>query len=276
MKIGGFRASDLPDMATATTQAPALLASVHDVSPLTLDACREAVRLLRDTAGLHARDLTFLAIPHHENRIRLDHHHDTVRWLRELADAGATVVLHGLTHRMPRAALNPATWLWGYGFARGQGELYPVETDDAERRLSQGREILTSAGLPEATRCLVPPAWLLSAGARKAVDALGFDWIELLDGIHTGRGVQARRLIGWGSLNAVEAAATMAFAGLQRRRSPADTRVAVHPADMYRPTVRRSITRTLRVLRERTVPVNYREYLDGRASSQVRHSEPAQ
>jgi predicted deacetylase len=253
-------------MVAETKQPAVLLASIHDVSPLTLEACREAVRLLHDTAGLQPGDLTLLAIPHHESRIRLDHDPATVRWLRELADAGATIVLHGLTHRMSRATWNPAAWPWAYGFARGQGELYPVTADEAERRLSRGREILTLAGLPEAARCLVPPAWLLSSGARKAVDTLGFEWIELLDGIHTPHGVRAgRRLIGWGSLNAIEAVATTAFAALQRRRSPADLRMAVHPADMYRPVVRRSIAKTLRRLRDRWVPLGYREYLSRRA-----------
>ena len=205
--------------------------------------------------------LTLLVIPFHEGRARLDRDVDTVRWLRGLVDAGATVALHGLTHRMPGAAFNPATWFWGYGFARGQGELYRADVADAERRLSEGREILEAAGLPEATKCFVPPAWLLSPGARRAVDAVGFDWVELMGGIQTPDGPRARRLIGWGSLSAIEAAATIAFAALQRRRAPADTRLAVHPADMRRPAVRRSINRTARHLRDRLTPLGYHEYL---------------
>lgn len=252
----------MPGEITATAPSrPALLASIHDVSPLTLAACQEAARLLNDAAGLTPRDLTLLAIPFHEGSARLDRDSATVRWLRGLMDAGATVALHGLTHRMSRAAFNPASWFWGYGFARGQGELYRSDVGETERRLSEGREILDAAGLPEATRCFVPPAWLLSSGARRAVEAAGFDWIELLDGIQTTAGARAGRLIGWGSLNPVEAAATTTFAFLQRHRAPADTRLCVHPADMRRPAVRKSIARTARHLRDRLIPLSYRAYL---------------
>ena len=249
------------DAASTTESRPALLASIHDVSPLTLGACQEAARLLNEAAGLTARDLTLLVIPFHEGSARLDRHPETVRWLRGLVDAGATVVWHGLTHRMPRAGFNPASWFWGYGFARGQGELYRSDCAEVERRLSEGREILNAAGLREATTCFVPPAWLLSSAARRAVDAAGFDWIELLDGIQSPTGTRAKRLIGWGSLNAVEATATTAFAFLQRHRAPADTRFCVHPADMRRPAVCRSIATTARALREQLEPLSYGSYL---------------
>jgi len=164
--------------------------------------------------------------------------------------------------RGPRASYNPARWISGYGFARGQGELYCVDRADAERRLAEGRAILERAGLGEATRCFIPPAWLLSPAARAAVDAATFDWIELFDGLHTPAGAtRALRLCGWGSLNPVEAAATAAFAFVQRQRAPGDTRLAVHPADMRRAWVRRSIAKTARALRRGLTPQSYRSYL---------------
>jgi predicted deacetylase len=245
--------------------APAtLLASVHDVSPLTLEACQQAVALLHDAAGLGPADLTLLVIPHHEGEVRLDEHGATIAWLRGMADAGATVVLHGLTHRMPKATFNPARFASAYGFARGQGELCCVAADEAARRLEQGRAILARAGLPEAGSRFVPPAWLLSTGARAAVEAARFTWTERYDGLHTERGSRPLRLIGWGSLNPVEAVATSAFAFLQRRRRPADTRLAVHPADMRREGVRRSIARTARVLRRDLAPASYDRYLQAK------------
>ena len=249
-------------MAEAAPRAATLLASVHDISPLTLEACQQAVALLREAAGIEAGDLTLLAIPFHEGRVRLDQHPATVAWLRGLADAGATVVFHGLTHRMPRPTWNPLRIPAAYGFARGQGELCCVPGEDAARRLDQGRAILTSAGLEAATACFVPPAWLLSRGARAAVDGAGFAWTELYDGLHTPRGSRALRLIGWGSLNPIEAAATRAFAFVQRQRRSADTRLAVHPADMQRPAVRRSIAATARHLRRDLVPASYNRYLE--------------
>jgi predicted deacetylase len=253
-------------MLPAREQPPALLASVHDVSPLTLSACQEAVALLHAAAGLRPEELTFLVIPFHEGKVRVDRDPATITWLRGMADAGATLVLHGLTHRMPRPSpgfnpANPAHLLAGYGFARGQGELYGLDYVETARRLAEGREILARAGLGQATTCFIPPAWLLSPSGRRAVDAAGFDWIELYDGLHAATGARALRLIGWGSLNPLEAAATTAFAFLQRRRAPTDTRLVVHPADMRRAGVRRSIETTARRLRRELAPSAYGGYL---------------
>ncbi|HEY8925751.1 MAG TPA: DUF2334 domain-containing protein, partial [Polyangia bacterium] len=203
---------DDPTRVFAPARGRTLLASVHDISPLTLEACQRAVALLHEAAGLVPADLTLLAIPHHEGRVRLDEDPATVDWLRTMADAGATVVLHGLTHRMPRPTFNPARFAAAYGFARGQGELCCVQGEDAARRLDEGRAILRRVGLEDAGTRFVPPAWLLSRAARAAVGAAGFGWIELFDGLHGqglgGAGSRPLRLIGWGSLNPLEAAAT--------------------------------------------------------------------
>ena len=253
-----------PTSDLAPARGRTLLASVHDISPLTLEACQRAVALLHQAAGLGPADLTLLAIPHHEGRVRLDEDPATVAWLRAMADAGATVVLHGLTHRMPRPTFNPARFAAAYGFARGQGELCCVLREDAARRLDEGRAILLRIGLEEAGTRFVPPAWLLSREARAAVGAAGFTWTELFDGLHGPEGAGSRplRLIGWGSLNALEAAATAAFAFLQRHRAPADTRLAVHPADMRRPLIRASIATTARRLRRDLIPASTTRYLD--------------
>src|SRR5262245_28198869 len=110
----------------AMPEAPALLVSLHDVSPLTLEQSQEALRLVI-RAGLAVSDLTILVIPFHEGRVKLDDDPSTVRWLHGLADAGATLVLHGLTHRMPGRVWNPVRAFWAHGFARGQGELYTAD-----------------------------------------------------------------------------------------------------------------------------------------------------
>ena len=58
--------------------------------------------LLREL-GVAPSTLTILAIPHHEGKIAIDRHAPTVQFLRDLQDGGATLVMHGLTHRMARA-----------------------------------------------------------------------------------------------------------------------------------------------------------------------------
>lgn len=240
--------------------APALLVSLHDVSPLTLSDCQRAVELLR-AAGLAPAQLTVLAIPRHEGRAPLDEDPATVRFLRGLADAGATLVMHGLTHRMPGRALSPLGFLRGHVFARGQGELLRATAGEATHALDEGAAILRRAGLELATRAFVPPAWLLSSAARDVVARAGFHFYETFAGIVHAERVRAPRVIGWGSLNVIETHATAIYAGLQSLLPANDTRVAVHPADMRRATQPRSIARVLSRLAERARPMNYDSFL---------------
>jgi predicted deacetylase len=246
--------------ALAAPARPALLVSLHDVSPLTLGDSERALGLLTG-AGLPVSSLTVLAIPCHEGRAPLDEDAATVRFLRGLADGGATLVMHGLTHRMPGRAWTPSGFVRGHVFARGQGELLLASAAEATRALEEGAEILRRAGLDVATRAFVPPAWLLSTDAREAVDRAGFVFHETFAGIvHAGR-LHAPRVIGWGSLNAIETYATAVYAGLQSRLPARDTRLAVHPADLRRASQPRAIARALGRLRERTRPQSYDAYL---------------
>lgn len=250
---------------TAAPAAPALLVSLHDVSPLTVDACTEAVAMLAEV-GVRPADLTVFVIPHHEGVTTIDAHQPTVNFLRGLADSGACLAMHGLTHRMPGRSFSPAGIIRAHVFARGQGELYKSDAADTQRRLDEGAAVLRRAGLDDATRAFVPPAWQLSPAARQVVERSGFEFYEVFGGIVDGAGRQraglrARRLIGWGSLNAVEAVATSMWASAQSRRSPADTRLAVHPADMRRTGQTRAVRRVLERMLPRMRAMSYRAFL---------------
>jgi predicted deacetylase len=253
------------DTAAVTVRAPAaappaLLVSLHDVSPLTVEDCRRAVDMLSGL-GVSAADLTVFVIPHHEGVTTIDAHAPTVDFLRGLADAGACLAMHGLTHRMPGRAFSPVGIIRAHVFARGQGELYKSDAADTQRRLDEGAALLRRAGLDVATRAFVPPAWQLSRAARAVVERAGFEFYEMFGGIVQAGALRARRLIGWGSLNPVEALATAIWANLQSRRRPADTRLAIHPADMRRPAQARAVSRALQRLLPRMRPMTYRAYL---------------
>jgi predicted deacetylase len=247
---------------------PALLVSLHDVSPLTVDACTDAIAMLREL-GVAAADLTVFVIPHHDGVTPVDAHAPTIGFLRGLADAGACLAMHGLTHRMTGRAFSPAGIVRAHVFARGQGELYNTDAADTQRRLDEGATLLRRAGLDDATRAFVPPAWQLSRAARTVVERAGFEFYEMFGGIipRAGAGFRARRLIGWGSLNAVEAVATAIWASVQSRRRPADTRLAIHPADMRRPSQTRAIRRVLERMLPRMRTMSYRAYLQAPAAA---------
>ena len=189
--MGGM--SQVNNRATATHARPALLVSVHDVSPLTLGQSRRAVDLAI-SAGVPVSALTILVIPRHENRLAIDQDIGTRDWLAKLAGDGADLVMHGYTHRMTGWCYSPHGLFWAHGFARGQGEFYRSDASDTKMRLDQGRAILRRAGLEAAATSFVPPAWLLSRRAREVIRGEGFDFHEELGGIVANHELHARRL----------------------------------------------------------------------------------
>jgi uncharacterized protein len=244
----------------ATQAHPSLLVSIHDVSPLTLEASRRAVELAV-SAGVAYSALTLLVIPRHEDRAPLDEHQPTRDWVRGLVDAGACLCMHGFTHQMAGRARNPWQWALARGFARGQGEFFVCDSAECDRRIEAARVVFRRAGLDGKVRGFVPPAWLLSPAAFLAVKGAGFGFYELFTGIVYAGVVRARRLIGFGSLTWTEASATAGYACLQSHRSPADTRFAIHPADVERPSSVKAIRANLRRLRGNLQPVNYADFL---------------
>jgi len=246
--------------------SPSLLVSIHDISPLTLGECRRAADLVL-AAGIPTSALTLLAIPDHEGKARLDANAETRIWLASLADAGATLVMHGFTHRMPRSIKNPLRWPQAYLFARGQGEFLACDAEEANVRIAGGMDILRKSGLEAALWGFVPPAWLLSPAARKVVQAAGFRFVEYFSGIDIGSATLARRVMGLGSLSAIEAVATAGYATLAARWTAADTRLAIHPADMRRPFSARAMARLLARLREKLRPQNYADFVFAHAAA---------
>jgi predicted deacetylase len=253
----------LPNRAAAF-ERPALLISIHDVSPLTLDASRRAVALV-ESEGVPVRALTLLVIPRHEDRAPLDRHGPTRDWLRQLADSEVCLAMHGLTHRMEGQVRNPWQWALAKGFARGQGEFLLSDRNDFARRLEASRAIFRRAGLEEALQGFVPPAWLLSKAALIEVRRSGFAFYERLSGIVCRDVVQARRLIGFGSMTAIEARTTIAYGQWQSLRALRDTRLAIHPADMARASTVHAIRAIIGTLRNRLQPLSYSEYVHGLA-----------
>ena len=247
----------------SSSKTISLLLSIHDVSPLTLSECEQAVALLAEL-GVGASSLTVLAIPNHEGSAPIDAHPPTIEFLRRLDEGGARLVMHGLTHRMRGRAWTPLGFFRAHLFARGQGEFHTSDAEEANRMLDEGAAILRRAGLARAADSFVPPAWLLSPAARAVVAERGFDFYELFNGIIHHGNRYARRVIGWGSLSAVEAVATSIFADLQSATSNVDVRVAIHPADMRRPGQKRAVRRAVARLLSRMHPQSYTTYLTSR------------
>jgi predicted deacetylase len=122
------------------------------------------LRLL-DERGVPA---TLLVVPDYHGAGRADADRDFVESLRARVGGGDEIVLHGFRHRDDGPT--PATlrdWWRRRVLTAAEGEMAALSSADAERRIAAGLDVLAAAELKPAG--FVAPAWLLSRGARQAL-----------------------------------------------------------------------------------------------------------
>ncbi|MFI5250216.1 MAG: DUF2334 domain-containing protein [Gemmatimonadales bacterium] len=222
-----------------------LLVSIHDVTP----ALDERVRAL--WAMCHRRGVTpaLLVVPNWHGEWPLERSPAFVRWVRECADSGADVLLHGERHDetgTPRGWRDAAR---AWGKTAREGEFLTLDEPAARERIDRGLALFARLGLNAAG--FVPPAWLARDGCLRAVAAAGLRYSED-DGaihIHDPRGM--RRLpspvVRWSGRSSARAYASAAIAAARWRvqRSARHVRLAFHPADLDHPATARSAAKAL-------------------------------
>lgn len=243
-----------------------LLVSIHDVTP----TFEERVDALADLIGpIVGARFAMLVVPDHWGAARLDRAPAFARRLRAWADAGVEMFLHGWFHRDGVAHRSPLAALRARTMTAGEGEFLGLDAREAERRIRLGRDMVEQAiGRPVAG--FVAPAWLYGEGARTALRRLDVPLAE--DHLRvwrpsTGEVVARGPVVTWASRTRARTASSLAVAAAARSlpRVGSTMRVAVHPGDVSKPSIVRSIDRTVRALAAHRVPARYGD-LTGRAA----------
>lgn len=201
---------------------------LHDVSPLTWDACLEWIELC---ASLGLPPIDLFVIPRHEGGPAsrgAGLPKDFVRKLRELHGQGHPLWIHGWTH------------------SRGDSDrefegMDAVEVADRSRRaLLDWRE----AKLPEPAG-FCPPCWIFPLSALPSLFQQGYRVVDLRFGEATpGRTFRSPAISTWGG-NGLWARFWSRTLPWQRRLlAPLPTRIALHPQDLRSPH-RRSMEHVL-------------------------------
>jgi hypothetical protein len=243
-----------------------LTVEIHDVSP----ASRIEVRLIRRVlARLGVTRPVLLVVPSWEdqlgNRLDLRAYPRLSEWLRGEQDAGAEIVLHGLTHRAPAppppGVLNA---FFNHAFSRGCAEFAHLDFDRARTRLREGRKILAACGLH--AQGFVAPAWLQSPGALAAVQAEGFNFTAFLNkvvvfGSNGADSVPSPALTFDAANPVVDFGKRAVMRVLEEiyREAPL-VRVALHPADLHGSRPLDHILARLRVLLKTRCLTTYQEW----------------
>ena len=136
-----------------------------------------------DDAG--ARPITLLVVPHYHYRARVLGEPAFVRAMDARLARGDELALHGYFHlddaRPPRTL---RTWFARRIRTRTEGEFAALDEHASAWRLVRGIALFERLGWPLAG--FMPPAWLLSGGARSALAhcAHRFEYVTVRDGIY--------------------------------------------------------------------------------------------
>lgn len=186
-------------------------------------------------------------------------------WLRELADEGHDICLHGFYHRVEAVTGGAVNRLVGRHYTAGEGEYYQIEQAVARDRIERGLRIVAEeAGLPVVG--FTPPAWLLSEAGRSALVAAGLHYTTTLgsvDFLQLDRRLRAPTLV-YSCRSTWRRAVSrvwVRFWAWANTSAPV-LRVAAHPCDFEHASIERSLWARIRAaVEDGREPVTYRDLL---------------
>lgn len=239
----------------------ALVASIHDVSPRTV---QRTERILADLAKEGCGTTSLLVIPDHHGTGRISRDAAFVKWLGDRVAEGHEAVLHGWCHRREyRVADGFFKKLITQSYTAGEGEFFDLTENEACERLGWGISEFSNCGV-RATG-FIAPAWLLGADAERAVRELGFEYttrIATVSDFTNGRVHRARSLV-WSVRAGWRRACSLAWNGLLARalRTAPLLRVGIHPPDWDHAAIRRQITGLVSNALAGRRPMTYQQWL---------------
>jgi predicted deacetylase len=225
-------------MTARNEQQPALVVSIHDVSPFTSAAVR---RMLGDLAEWGVARASLLVIPNHHGRGRFLDDAEFCAWLRGAVAAGHEAVVHGYFHRRDRRREDGVFQrLVTECYTAGEGEFHDVDEAEAARRLDRALEEFRQAGLNPGG--FIAPAWLLGTDALRAVRRLGFrytTWIDRVEDLADGRRFRSQSLV-YSVRAAWRRVLSLAWNEclLRSLRDRPLIRIGLHPPDWGHPAIR--------------------------------------
>ncbi|HEV2096282.1 MAG TPA: polysaccharide deacetylase family protein [Chthoniobacterales bacterium] len=192
---GALATSISPILAgAAAADRAALVVSLHDVAPATVEASR---KMLSTLSRLGVRVTSLLVVPDYHRQGRSVEDPAFVAWLRAMQADGHEVVIHGYFHMRPRQG--DENWRAKFitrFYTQDEGEFHDLSYEEAFARITRARDEFAEARVP--THGFIAPAWLLSAAGEKAARAAGMQYTTRLASVRdlvTGRETRARSLV---------------------------------------------------------------------------------
>ena len=239
-----------------------LLASIHDVGPRFEREVDQLAELLGGILG--GPKFAMLVVPNHWSEAPLDEAKGFQRRLRDWADSGVEMFVHGWFHK-DLAEHSGAAAFKAKHMTSGEGEFLGLSREVAAQRMADGRKLIEDAiGRPVAG--FIAPAWLYGEGAREALSASDFALAEDHMRVwqpRSGKVLAKGPVITWASRSKPRQLSSRFFAGLARRALHIQpvVRAAVHPGDVTVPALLESISATFGSFAARRRAGRYAELL---------------
>lgn len=224
-----------------------LLLSVHDVTPRHFARLKTIHAMLMELGVGH--DYAMLVVPDFWRAWPLQGHEAFAAWLRQRAEAGVEMILHGYSHRDELRHASPLKRWKARTLTAREGEFYGLDQRTATSRLRAGRQALRqSCGLD--AQGFVAPAWLYSKGTKAALAAEGYGFAE--DHWHVwsprrGRTLCRGPVISYASRSPGRIRSSLLWSRLADRllRPLPVLRLAIHPHDLDSALLQEEIRRTI-------------------------------
>jgi len=239
-----------------------LLASIHDVGPRFEREVDQLAELLGGILG--GPKFAMLVVPNHWSEAPLAESIAFQRRLRDWADQGVEMFVHGWFHK-DLAEHSGAAAFKAKHMTAGEGEFLGLSREVAAQRMADGRKLIEDAiGRPVAG--FIAPAWLYGDGAREALSASDFALAEDHMRVwqpQSGKVLAKGPVITWASRSKPRQLSSRFFAGLARQALHAQpvVRAAVHPGDVTVPALLGSIALTFKSFAARRPAGRYADLL---------------
>ena len=237
-----------------------LLASIHDVSPRFDSEVDRLMHLLGSHVG---SSMAMLVVPNHWGDAPIVPGSRFATRLREWAEAGVEMFLHGFYHRDMAEHATAGNRLRARFMTAGEGEFLGLSRADAADRIAHGRSLLEDV-IGRTIDGFVAPAWLYGEGA---LEALRHSSVPIAEDHFrvwspaTGQQLARGPVVTWASRTRLRMVSSLAAAAALRRAPIEVLRVGVHPPDVRHPAVVRSIEKTMGAARRTRRPAHYSELL---------------
>lgn len=226
-----------------------LLASIHDVSPRFESEVDGLADLLEPHVG---QRMAMLVVPNHWGNAPIVAGSPFATRLRDWANSGIEIFLHGFFHRDEATHTNSADRIRARFMTAGEGEFLGLDRAAAFARIADGRALLEDViGRP--IDGFVAPAWLYGPESLQALRdcciSLAEDHMRVWSPA-TGNELAKGPVITWASRTRLRLASSLFAAAVLRHFPLKVLRVGVHPPDIRHPSLVRSIDKTFRIVAE--------------------------